>query len=58
MTMLYAANVDVGVHVDQIKQQVTQQGYTAGDIKMAINHLSNKLYIYSTVDENHYQYAE
>lgn len=51
MTMLYAANVDVGVHVDQIKQQVTQQGYTTGDIKMAINHLSNKLYIYSTVDE-------
>ena len=27
-----------------------------GDIKMAINHLSNKLYIYSTVDENHYRY--
>ena len=58
MTMLYAANVDVGVHVDQIKQQVTQQGYTTGDIKMAINNLSNEGHIYSTVDENNYQYAE
>ena len=58
MTTLYAANVDAGVHVDQITLQVSQQGYSAGDIKNAINNLSNKLYIYSTVDENHYQYAK
>ena len=53
-----AANADAGVHVNQITEMVTQQGYTAGDIKMAINNLSNEGHIYSTVDENNYQYAE
>lgn len=53
-----SANADAGVHVDAITAQVTQQGYNAGDIKNAINNLSNEGHIYSTVDENNYQYAE
>ena len=53
-----SANADAGMHVDAITAQVTLQGYNAGDIKNAINHLSNEGHIYSTVDENHFQYAE
>ena len=52
------ANNDAGVHVNQITEVVTPQGYSAGDIKMAINDLSNEGHIYSTVDENNYQYAQ
>ena len=49
---------DAGAHVNQITEVVTPQGYSAGDIKMAINELSNEGHIYSTVDENNYQYAQ
>lgn len=52
------AQSDSGVHVNQITVQVSSQGFNAGDIKNAINNLSNEGHIYSTIDENNFQYAE
>ena len=52
------ATANSGIHVDQIIQQVASQGYSAGEIKNVINNLSNEGHIYSTIDENHFQYAE
>lgn len=48
---------DQGVHMDQIKEQVSSQGYSADDIVNAVNLLSNEGHIYSTIDELHFQYA-
>jgi hypothetical protein len=52
------ANAGSGIHVDQIIQQVASQGFSAGEIKNVISNLSNEGHIYSTIDENHFQYAE
>ncbi|KAL3791649.1 hypothetical protein ACHAW5_007436 [Stephanodiscus triporus] len=51
-------NSGSGIHVDEITAQVASQGYSAMEIKNVINNLSNEGHIYSTIDENHYQYAE
>lgn len=56
--MITKAQSDSGVHVNQITAQVSSQGFNAGDIKNAINNLSNEGHIYSTIDENNFQYAE
>ncbi len=52
------ANEGSGIHVNVIIGQLTSQGYSAGEIKESINTLSNEGLIYSTIDENHFQYAE
>jgi len=52
------ANNDEGVHVNQITVQVSAHGYNAGDIKNEINNLNNEGHIYSTIDENNFQYVE
>ena len=52
------AQSDTGVHINQITGELSTQGYSAGDIRNAINDLSNEGHIYSTIDEDHYQYAE
>ena len=53
------ANSGSGIHVNDIVAQVSSKGgHSAADIKNAINNLSNEGHIYSTIDENHYQYAE
>ena len=46
------------MHVNQITAQALEQGFNAGDINNAINNLSNEGRIYSTIDENNFQYAE
>ena len=56
--IMITAQSDSGVHVNQITAQVSSQGFNAGDIKNAINNLSNEGHIYSTIDENNFQYAE
>ena len=55
---MITAQSDSGVHVNQITAQVSSRGFNAGDIKNAINNLSNEGHIYSTIDENNFQYAE
>ena len=50
------ANNNEGVHVNQITARVSEHGYRAGDIKNAINNLSNEGHIYPTF-ENHFQYT-
>jgi replication factor A2 len=47
-----------GIHIDDITSRVSSQGYSVMEIKNVINNLSNEGHIYSTIDENHYQYAE
>lgn len=49
------ARSDNGVHISQITAWC--RGYNAGDIKNAINDLSNEGHIYSTIDENNFQFA-
>lgn len=51
------AENDSGVHMDRVAQQLSSQGFSEGDVKNAINHLSNEGHIYSTIDEYHFQYA-
>mmetsp|Transcript_20092 Transcript_20092/g.42247 ORF Transcript_20092/g.42247 Transcript_20092/m.42247 type:complete len:283 (-) Transcript_20092:295-1143(-) len=51
------AQTDGGIHMDQITNELSPQGFAAGDVKSAINHLSNEGHIYSTIDEYHFQYA-
>jgi hypothetical protein len=51
-------NEGSGIHVNTIIGELTTQGYSAAEIKDSINTLSNEGLIYSTIDENHFQYAE
>lgn len=48
---------DSGVHINQIKASLASQGFSDSDVLKAINELSNEGHIYSTIDEQHYQYA-
>mmetsp|Transcript_20567 Transcript_20567/g.44156 ORF Transcript_20567/g.44156 Transcript_20567/m.44156 type:complete len:228 (-) Transcript_20567:254-937(-) len=51
------ANSDCGVHINDIASRVSAQGFSEGNIKNAIQDLSNEGHIYSTIDEFHVQYA-
>ncbi|KAL3770608.1 hypothetical protein ACHAWO_009372 [Cyclotella atomus] len=51
------ANNDTGIHISEIQQILSGQGFNANDVQKAIADLSNEGHIYSTIDENHYQYA-
>ncbi|KAL9189778.1 hypothetical protein ACHAXT_009453 [Thalassiosira profunda] len=52
------AGNDAGANVNDVINQISSQGHSADGIKQAINHLSNEGHIYSTIDENHFMYAE
>jgi DNA replicative helicase MCM subunit Mcm2 (Cdc46/Mcm family) len=54
---MFIAMSDSGVHINQIKASVASQGFSESDVMKAINELSNEGHIYSTIDEQHYQYA-
>lgn len=47
---------DTGCHISQIIDNI--QGHSEGEVRNAINELSNEGHIYSTIDENTYQHAE
>ncbi|EJK75519.1 hypothetical protein THAOC_02754, partial [Thalassiosira oceanica] len=47
-----------GAHVNEIVSQVSLKGFSEMDIRDAVTYLSNEGHIYSTIDEDHYQYAE
>ena len=47
-----------GAHVDEVVVQVSQKGFSEMDIRNSVTYLSNEGLIYSTIDEDHYQYAE
>lgn len=45
------------MHVEAIKGALAGQGFSGSDVMKAVSDLSNEGHIYSTIDENHYQYA-
>ncbi|EJK72901.1 hypothetical protein THAOC_05521 [Thalassiosira oceanica] len=47
-----------GMHVNDIVGQASQEGFSEVVIRSAMTNLVNEWRIYSTVDEDHYQYAE
>lgn len=47
-----------GAHVDEVVVRVSQKGFSEMDIRNSVTYLSNEGLIYSTIDEDHYQYAE
>mmetsp|Transcript_22020 Transcript_22020/g.33657 ORF Transcript_22020/g.33657 Transcript_22020/m.33657 type:complete len:272 (+) Transcript_22020:129-944(+) len=49
---------DTGVNIHTIVQDLASQGYSEGEVRNAVSHLSNEGHIYSTIDENHFQFAE
>ena len=52
-------NLSCGViHVNAVVGQLSQKGFSEADIMSSIEHLDNEGHIYSTIDEDHYQYAE
>ena len=51
------ASNESGIHISEIAKGVSGQGFSEGDVRNSINHLSNEGHIYSTIDEHHYQYA-
>jgi hypothetical protein len=52
------AHNDVGVYINTIVADLVSQGYTEGEVRSAVRYLSNEGHIYSTIDENHFQFAE
>jgi len=50
-------NSDTGINVNEIKQQLSGRGFSDADILNAITSLSTEGHIYSTIDEEHYQFA-
>ena len=54
---LDTASNESGIHISEIAKGVSGQGFSEGDVRNSINHLSNEGHIYSTIDEHHYQYA-
>lgn len=55
---LSPAQNDTGVNIHTIVQDLASQGYSEGEVRNAVSHLSNEGHIYSTIDENHFQFAE
>ena len=55
-----SGNTDTGIHVDQIVHQLALQARfpSSSYVRDTIVLLSNEGRIYSTIDENYYQYAE
>jgi len=51
-------NEGMGISVNDIKQQLSGRGFGDADISNALLNLSNEGLIYSTIDENHYSYAQ
>ena len=52
------ANVDTGANIMEIINSLQSNGYSEGEIRNAIESLSNEGMIYSTIDEAHFQVAE
>jgi replication factor A2 len=51
-------NMDSGVNINTIINDLVSQGYSESEVRSTMNHLSNEGHIYSTIDEDHFQYAE
>lgn len=49
---------ELGKHIDDIVGQLSKKGYSEMDVRNAIAYLSNEGHIYSTIDEDHYKFAE
>ena len=49
---------EVGVHVSDVVGHVSQKGFSEVDIRSSITYHDNEGRIYSTIDGDHYMYAE
>jgi len=49
---------DTGANIMEIINSLQSNGYSEGDVRTAIENLSNEGMIYSTIDEAHFQVAE
>ncbi|KAF0691496.1 Aste57867_17298 [Aphanomyces stellatus] len=54
LDILGASSLDMGLSVDQIKQQL-QGRLSDAQLRDALNYLTNEGHIYSTIDENHFK---
>jgi replication factor A2 len=52
------ANTDEGVHINNIVLSLQGQGFSGREVSSAVGHLTNEGHLYTTIDEDHYQYAE
>jgi hypothetical protein len=58
IVVLGAENNDYGAEVTRCAQMLTSGGkYTEAQVRQAIDSLAAEGHIYSTMDENHYQFA-
>jgi len=58
INVIRSLHSESGAHVNDVVSQVSQKGFSEMDIRNAVTFLSNEGHIYSTIDEDHYQYAE
>ena len=49
---------DTGANISDIINSLQSNGYSEGEVRTAIENLSNEGMIYSTIDEAHFQVAE
>lgn len=52
------AQTDEGIHINTIVLALQGQGFSGQEISSAVGCLSNEGHLYTTIDEEHYQYAE
>jgi len=52
------AHTDTGVYINTIVADLVSQGYAEVEVRNAVSYLANEGHIYSTIDENHLQFAE
>ena len=55
---LSPAQNDMGVNIENVINDLASQGYSEGEVRNAVESLSNEGHVYSTIDENHFQVAE
>jgi len=58
LLQLSLAENDTGVNISMIIEDLAPQGYSAGEVRTALNNLSNEGHVYSTIDEDHFSFAE
>ena len=52
------ADADMGANISDIINSLQSNGYSEGEVRTAIENLSNEGMIYSTIDEAHFQVGE
>jgi len=48
---------EAGMHIDQVVSVLAPQGFSAQQIRDAIEHLSSECLVYTTIDDDHYKFT-